>query len=153
MSVLKTGTKANPEIVKKIAKSNTGKKRTEEQKKKMSESKLGEKNPMFGRVESDEHKRKRMVNMLNAPRWNKGLTKKDDPRLEKLSVWKGKLPPNSVKCKLINLITGEVYEADSLKNLSIISPISLATINRIKSNKCSNKIKNTYKLEYESRID
>jgi len=85
--------------------------------------------------------------MLKTPRWNKGLTKKDDPRLEKLSVWKGKLPPNSIKCKLINLKTGEIYEANSLKDLSKISPISLATINRIKAETCGKKIKSEYILK------
>jgi group I intron endonuclease len=153
MSDLKKGSKLSQDHINKIAASNSGKKRTDEQKEKMSKAKIGEKNPMFGRVESDEHKEKRMKNMLNTPRWNKGLTKKDDPRLEKLAVWKGKTARNTIKCKLINLITGEIYEAESLKKLSEISPISLSAINRIKNNTCSNKIKNTYKLEYEGGIN
>jgi group I intron endonuclease len=146
MSELKKGKKLKPETILKIKKANTGKKRTEEQKQKMSKIKLGNKNPMYGRKEQEDHKKKRMQNCLNKPRWNKGLTKKHDPRIEKLATWKGKLPPNALKCKLINLETNESWIGDSLKELSFNCPISLPTLWRLKNNSCGKKIKNMYLL-------
>ena len=112
MSILKKGKKLKPEHILKIKKSNTGKKRTKDQKEKMSKIKMGDKNPMYGKKETDEHKKRRMKNMLSKPRWNKGLTKKEDSRLEKLAVWKNKLPPNALKCELLNFKTNESWEAN-----------------------------------------
>ena len=42
-------------------------------KKTLSETRKGDKNPMYGKKESDEHKKERMKNLLSKPRWNKGL--------------------------------------------------------------------------------
>jgi group I intron endonuclease len=150
MSELKKGKKLNLETVHKISQSNKGKKRTAEQKEKMSKSKLGNKNPMYGKKEDFEHKKNRMKNMLSVPRWNKGLTKEQDPRLEKLATCKGKIPPNALKCELINLKTKDCWYGNSLKELSKNCPISLATINRIKNKTCGKKIKETYILNYEN---
>jgi len=150
MSKSKRGKKLTQEHIDKIKKSNTGKRRTREQRKRMSESKKGAKNPMFGKKESEEHKKKRMKNCLSVPRWNKGLTKDVDSRLQKLATWEGKLPPNAIKCTLINIKTQEKWQANSLKMLSQICPLSLPTINRLKNNTCGKKTKETYKLIYES---
>jgi len=149
ISELKSGRKLSQEHIDKIAKSNTGKKRSEEYKRKMSESRLGEKNPMFGKKQDENHKAERMKNFLATPRWNKGLTKEEDPRLLKLAWWKGKIPPNALKCQLINKKTEEIWFADSLRKLADNCPLSLSTINRLKNNTCSDIIKQTYELKYE----
>ena len=81
----------------------------------MSENRIGKNNPMYGKKETEEHKKERMKNCLSKPRWNKGLTIKDDPRLEKLATWKGKLPPNAKKIKVIDITTSEVLEFNSIK--------------------------------------
>ena len=83
--------------------------------KEMSENRIGKNNPMYGKKETEEHKKERMKNCLSKPRWNKGLTIKDDPRLEKLATWKGKLPPNAKKIKVIDITTSEVLEFNSIK--------------------------------------
>lgn len=81
----------------------------------LSEKRMGENNPMYGRKETEEHKKERMKNCLSKPRWNKGLTIKDDPRLAKLATWKGKLPPNAKKIKVVDITTNEVLEFASIK--------------------------------------
>lgn len=150
MSKLKKGKKTSPETIYKISQSNKGKKRTKEQKEKMSKLKIGNKNPMYGKKEDEEHKKIRMKNMLSAPKWNKGLTKNDDPRIKKLATRIGKIPPNALKCQLINLKTKDCWYGNSLKELSKNCPLSLATINRIKNETCGKKIKDMYVLKYEN---
>ena len=149
MSELKLGRKLSQEHIDKISKANTGKKRSEQSKRKMSECKLGEKNPMFGRKEDENHKAQRMKNFLATPRWNKGLTKDEDPRILKLASWKGKTTVNALKCQLINKKTGEIWSADSLRKLASNCPLSLATINRLKNSTCGNVTEQTYELKYE----
>lgn len=83
--------------------------------KELSEKRMGENNPMYGRKETEEHKKERMKNCLSKPRWNKGLTTKDDPRISKLATWKGKLPPNAKKIKVVDITTNEVLEFASIK--------------------------------------
>lgn len=120
---------------------------TQETKDKLSRDRLGSKNPMWGRKESEDHKKQRMKNCLAVQRWNKGLTKNDDPRLEKLAVWKGKIPPNALKCILTDINTKETWTADSLKHLSEICPISLASLARLKSKTAGTVLQNKYKIE------
>lgn len=153
MSELKLGKKLSQEQIDKTSKANKGKKRSEEFKRKMSEARTGNKNPMFGRKEDENHKKQRMRNFLAAPRWNKGLTKEEDPRILKLATWKGKTTVNAIKCQLINKKTGEIWLADSLKKLADNCPLSLATINRLKNGTCGDRIKQNYELKYESRIN
>lgn len=150
MSEAKLGRKLSQEQIDKTSKANLGKKRSEESRRKISESKMGEKNPMFGRKEDEKHKTERMKNLLATPRWNKGLTKEEDPRILKLAWWKGKTTVNAIKCQLINKKTGEIWCADSLKKLSNNCPLSLPTINRLKNGTCGSLTKQTYELKYES---
>jgi group I intron endonuclease len=150
MSESKKNKKLTDDHINKIAIANKGKKRTAEQKEKMSQAKLGIKNPMFGKKEDENHKIKRMEKMLSTPRWNKGLTKKTDPRIAKLATQTGKIPHNALKCILVNLVTNEIWLANSLKELANKSPLSLSTINRLKNNQCGKKIKEIYQLKYES---
>jgi hypothetical protein len=147
MSNLKKGKKLSYEHRQKISKSNKGRKHSQETKNKIRISKLGSKNPMYGKKENEEKKKKRMKNMLTKERWNKGLTKKDDERINKLCYWAGKTTVNAIKCKLINLVTGEILEADSLKKISKLSNLSISTINRIKNNTAGTKIMSNYRLE------
>jgi group I intron endonuclease len=146
MSKIKKGKKQSKETIKKRVDKLKGQKRTDECKKRMSEAKIGKKNPMFGKKENEEHKQKRMKNMLSKPRWNKGLTIADDPRIKKLAVWKDKIPPNALKCKLIDNDTGEYWRGDSLKDLSKKTPISLSSINRLQSKTAGIKLTKKYKL-------
>lgn len=111
-------------------------------------SKIGNKNPMFGIKESEEHKKNRMKKMLSLPRWNKGLTLIDDPRIEKLAYWKGKKTPNSMTHTLIDNLTKEKWVELSLSDLSKVCPISIATLSRIKSGKAGNSIKERYTLTW-----
>lgn len=111
-------------------------------------SKIGSKNPMYGRKESEEHKRNRMKNMHSVPRWNKGLTAKDDPRIEKLAYWKGKKPYNSIPHTLKDVATGKEWTALSLSDLSKVCPISISTLSRIKSGKAGVLIKKRYTLTW-----
>jgi len=133
MSLKKKGVKQSKEVIEKRANQIRGNKHTDETKKKLSISKLGAKNGMYGKKEDAEHKKERMKNMLDKPRWNKGLNKETDPRCAKLGLSKiGKPAYNRIKCNLVNKITGESYIADSLKELSKISKVPLTTINKIK---------------------
>lgn len=119
---------------------------SEESKEKIRKSKLGDKNPMFGKVEEEEHKKRRMESMLSKDRWNKGLTIKDDERLKKLATWKGKLPPNAIKHTLVDLETQEMWEEKSLTHLSLICPLSLSTLVRLKRGDVCQKLKIKYKI-------
>lgn len=148
MSYAKLGTKQSKETIAKRSEKSKGRKHSEETKKHQSEIKLGSKNPMFGRKLTLEQKTEKVQNMNSVPRWNKGLTIKDDPRLAKLGLAHiGKTPHNAVKCRLINIKTKELWEAESLKKLSCLTPISLPTLQRLKSNRAGKLITNTYRLE------
>lgn len=147
MSKAKKGKPLSEDHVKKIKNANTGKKRSPEFKKLLSESRKGSKNPMWGIKETDSHKKQRMKNMLDTPRWNTGLKLGDDPRLEKLRNRAGQLPHNVIKCKLINKKTNKEWTGYSLKDLASKTPISLSTINRLKIGTVGKGIKETYKLE------
>jgi hypothetical protein len=82
----------------------------------MSHNRTGENNPMYGYIENEEKKRQRMKNLLDKPRWNKGLTKDTDPRIKKLAVWKNKLPPNAKRVKIIEIDSNKILEFQSIKN-------------------------------------
>lgn len=58
--------------------------------------------------------------------------------------WAGRIPPNAVKCKLLNKITKELIEANSLKELSDKSGLHRTTLYNILKNDNHKK----YKLEY-----
>lgn len=60
----------------------------------------------------------------------------------------GKPSPNRIQCRLINLQTNEIWEADSMIELSKVSPLSIATLVRLKAGRTGKKIKSTYNLEY-----
>lgn len=123
-----------------------GYKHSKETKDKIRNSKLGNKNPMYGKKLSEEERKTKGINLNSVPRWNKGLTKKDDSRIEKLATWKGKLPPNAITHTLIDLESGLTWTGNSLKEVSEISPISLATLNRLKTGNVGKKIKSKYKI-------
>ncbi len=54
----------------------------------------------------------------------------------------------TIPCKLIDIINDIYWEASSIKELSLITPLSLSTISRIKHNlKISDKIAKQYKFE------
>ncbi len=82
----------------------------------MSESRMGEKNPNYGKVESEEHKAKRMKNFLQKERWNKGL--KGDSRSK--GHPKGKPACNAKACIAVHEPTGEIITASSAKELAAI---------------------------------
>ncbi len=121
---------------------------SEATKEKIRLGKIGELNPMYGKKLTLSQRKEKGEKLNSVPRWNKGKTSKDDPRIAKLATWKGKLPPNAKKCCLINLQTDEKIFANSLKELAEKSKIPLVSINRITKNK-SPKYKN-YKITYES---
>jgi group I intron endonuclease len=123
-----------------------GYKHSEETKVKIRNSKLGSKNPMYGKKLSEEDRKTKGANLNSVPRWNKGLTKKDDPRIEKLATWKNKLPPNAILHTLIDLELELTWTGNSLKELSKVCPLSLATLNRLKTGNVGKKIKNKYKI-------
>lgn len=148
MKNLKLGSKLTKEHIDKIVNNRKGYRHSKETKIKISIKNSGINNGMYGKKEDEDHKQKRMKNFLNATKWNKGRNKNNDEKVKLLSLkLKGRKVHNSIKCKLSNIQTGISYESDSLKNLSIVSGISLSTINRIKNNTCGLKIKNMYKLE------
>lgn len=98
----------------------------------MSESRRGSKNPNYGKVEDEEHKKARMKNMLKKERWNKGLT--GDPRCK--GPTKGKIGPNAKFCIATHEVTGEIVVAESVNRLCKILAnhefkISGSSINRI----------------------
>lgn len=121
-------------------------KHSEETKEKIRQSKLGENNPMYGKKLTEKEKQAKSDAMNSVPKWNKGKTKEDDPRIAKLAVWKNKLPPNAVTHSLIDLESNEIWKEKSLFHLSKITPISLSTLNRLKNNKAGIKITKKYKL-------
>ena len=82
----------------------------------MSEARMGEKNPNYGKVESEEHKSARMKNFLQKERWNKGL--KGDPRSK--GHPKGKPACNAKACIAVHEPTGETITAPSARELAAI---------------------------------
>lgn len=115
---------------------------------KISEANIGSNNGMFGKKEDLEHKNKRMKNLLNTPKWNKGLSKETDDRLNKLAQkLRGRVAHNKMAHSLTDNCTNEIWESDSLKGLSLICPLSLATLNRLKKEITGEKIKNKYILK------
>ena len=150
MRLAKLGTKQSPESIQQRSASLKGKTRTDEQKLRMSENRIGDKNPKFGHKEDEFHKKERMKNMLAKPRWNTGLTKETDPRLVKLGFHRlGKLPTNAIQCSIIDLETNEIWQANSMKELSIMCPLSLPTINRLKRGIAGKKVTKRYSF-YEN---
>ena len=91
-----------------------------------SEDRSGASNPMWGTEENEEHKKQRMAPMLAQPRWNVGL--KNDPRSK--GPPKGNIPHNVIACRLVN-DDGRVFEANSIKELSVVSGVPLISINRL----------------------
>ena len=151
MSLLKRNKPMHPNT-KEALKNRKNTKHSDESKLKISLSKRGDKNPNWNKKEDEEKKKIRMANMLATPRWNKGKKIGDDTRLEKLRSRIGKTPPNVIKCKIVDTEENLVFEGSSLKDLSNKSPLSLASINRLKNGNCGKKITNRYKF-YECRID
>jgi hypothetical protein len=114
----RAGKKRDPKIIEKIKVKREKWRNSEEYQiylKKMSSERIGQNNPMYGKTETEEHKKERMKNMLSKPRWNKGLTKDDDPRIAKLGHRKGKLPHNAKNIKVIDINTGDILSFDSIK--------------------------------------
>lgn len=121
---------------------------SKEAKEKISKANKGSSNGMFGNKEDLEHKIKRMENFLSAPKWNKGLSKETDERLKGMSQkLKGRVAPNKIAHSLTDVDKNEVWEASSLKELSLICPISLTTLSRLKNETAGIKIKSKYRLE------
>lgn len=99
-----------------------------------SENRKKENNPMWGKIEDEEHKKLRMTNFLKKPKWNKGL--KGDPRAKGPPI--GSLPCNAISCKLFGK-NNEFFEAKSLKELSVISGVPLTSINKMRAGKINKK--------------
>jgi len=106
---------------------------------KFSQDKMGDKNPMYGTKMSEKDKRIHVDALLSVPRWNKGL--KGDPRSK--GHHKGTPANNALHCRLIHE-NGQIFEAKSMKELSILSGIPLISINRMRQGK---KNKKGWKLE------
>lgn len=150
MSEKRKGIKQSPETIAKRVASIKGSQHSEETKEKIRQSKLGDKNPMFGVRYTEEQKLEKVTKLLSVPRWNRGKTKENDPTLKKLSESRiGIKPSNCLKCKLIDTITGEEWIAESLKDLSTKTPISLSSINRIRSNNIDSS---SYLIKYKLEI-
>jgi group I intron endonuclease len=148
MSSAKKGKPQCKEMVAKRAAALTGKKRSEHYKDKMSKMRMSEGNPMFGRKWKDEGKAERMAKLLSKPRWNKGLTAKDDPRIIKLGLHKIGVPAlNRLHSRLIDLESGQQWEADSLSLLADKCPLSKSSIFRIKAKTANRKLLTKYKIE------
>ena len=103
---------------------------------------------MFGKKLTPEQRKEKGKNLNSVPRWNKGLTKNNDSRINKLAYWAGKVTCNAKKCKLINIKTNEIWEANSINLLSTLAPLSKSTLDRLKNNIAGKNITDTYKLEF-----
>lgn len=149
MSAKKKGVKQSLNAIAERAKSLKGLVRTEETRKKMSEAKRGDKNPRYGTKYTEEEKIIKVERLLSVPRWNVGKTKENDPLMAKIAEkLKGRVPVNRVKCKLVNLLSNEQWQADSLLELSKKCPLSLPSINRLKKGSLGSKsILVNYRLE------
>jgi len=146
MRQAKLGKKLPQKQIAKMVESRKGFKHSKETKDKISKANGGINNGMFGRKEDEDHKKERMKNFLAKPRWNKGLTKNSDERIKKLGVRAGKIPPNALKCELIDRRIDKRYSGYSLKDLAEKSGLSLSSINRIKFDTCGRKLKDRYIL-------
>jgi group I intron endonuclease len=148
MSVIKKG-QIKQGIAKPPTYDNTGNKHTSETIHKQRECKLGNKNPNFGKKEDPSNTKIRMKNMLSKPRWNAGLTIKDDPRIAKLGDCHiGVTPSNAVPHKLMDNDTGEEWSDKSLSHLSIICPVSISSLGRLKLGKAGKNFTKKYKLTW-----
>lgn len=99
---------------------------------KMSEDRTGPKNPNYGKIEDEDHKRDRMKNFLEKERWNKGRV--GDPRCK--GHPKGELPHNALPCRATNELSHEIVEGESIGRLAKKLkdnqyPISHSSISRI----------------------
>lgn len=140
MSDKKKGTKQSLETIAKRVEASKGRKHSEESKKKMSEIKLGDKNPRYGARYTEEEKKIKVEKLLSVPRWNKGKTKENDPLMAKLAEkLKGRTVVNRIKCKLLNMVSNEEWEGDSLKDLAKKCPLSIASIGRLKKGEVGSK--------------
>lgn len=150
MSEKKKGIKQTSEnIAKRMAGRKKDYKHSEETKDKMREVKLGDKNPRYGIKYTEEQKAIKVEKLLSVPRWNIGKNKYNDSTMARLAEkLKGRKVVNSIKCKLINILTNEEWIADSIIELSKVCPLSLSSLNRLKANKDSQtKLLKQYKLE------
>ena len=149
MSDKKKGTKQSAETIAKRVEILKGRKHSEESKKKMSEIKLGDKNPMYGVRYTEEQKAIKVEKLLSVPRWNIGKNKDNDPIMAKLSQkLKGRVPVNCIKCTLVNVVSNEKWEGNSLIDLTKKCPLSIASITRLKKGKVGGKsILLNYRLE------
>lgn len=148
MSLIKKKQLLNKEIKSNLVRKPKGFKQSQETKDKIRATKVGILNPMFGKKLSKDEKIQKGKFLNSVPRWNKGLTIKDDERIKKLATWKNKLPPNAITHYLIDTESGEEWSAKSLKHLTKICPLSSSTIHRLKTGKCGIKIKNKYKIKW-----
>lgn len=55
---------------------------------------------------------------------------------------KGKLSPTSIKCRLTDIITGDIIEAGSIQELSRKGKISVSSLIKLRSGECIEKFKN-----------
>lgn len=77
-----------------------------------------------------------------------GVVMSDETKKKLRQCNLGKPSPNRIQCRLINLQTNEIWEADSMIELSKVSPLSMATLVRLKAGRTGKKVKSTYNLEY-----
>lgn len=148
MSLIKKNQLLNGEIKSNLVPRPKGYKQSQETKDKIRATKVGKLNPMFGKKLSEDEKIKKVKSLNSVPRWNKGLTIKDDERLKKLATRKGKLPPNAITHYLLDIESGEIWSSKSLKHLAEICPLSYSTLSRLKIGTCSIQIKNKYKIKW-----
>jgi hypothetical protein len=116
--------------------------------KKISESMKGKGNPNYGKIEDNQHKIKRMENLLKKEKWNKGM--KGDSRCK--GHPKGKITYNAKSCIATHITTGEVIFALSVRELSKILEIheykiSGSSVGRIIN---TNKVINGWSIKYAS---
>jgi group I intron endonuclease len=122
----------------KISLAKKGKKHSLETKEKISKA-------LFGKKQSEETVRKRALALTG--RVSK-LKNRKRPNISK--KLKGKISSSRIKCKLINILTGEVIEADSVTELLRISGLHAETLYKIKAN--SIKKYKHYKYEEDKKI-
>jgi group I intron endonuclease len=148
MSLAKLGKKPSQETINLRAKALTGRKMTEEFKRKMSIARKGSDNPMWGKKMSPERKAQAVKALLSVPRWNIGKTKHNDPIMRAMSEkLVNRKSFNRTPHKLVDITNGNSWEAESLMDLAVKTPVSLATLNRIKMGVNGKKTKK-YQLLY-----
>lgn len=149
MSLMKKGKKQSPEAVNSRAAKLRGKKRSEETKAALSEARRGEGNPMWGTKHSEERKAQLRDWMNSVPRWNAGKTKENDPILAKMALARlGTPAANAQRSRLTDRQTGQVWEARSLSQLGQDGPLSIASLNRLRSGNAGKKLTQRYLLEH-----